>query len=165
MTDKPPAKQRVLKPQRERTTVHNAEVTDKERQALELRKAGATFDAIARQLGFADPSGAHRAVSRAIERIPAQAVNEFRAVDVERLDRLFLAVWQPALGGDLKALDRALRILDQRAKLLGLNTTVKAEMDVTVTERSQVDIELQELLNEVRARNAAQEAPQATPTE
>lgn len=162
MTDKEPATQRKSN---RRPTVDTAIASDRERQALELRKAGATLDAIARQLGYADPSGAHRAITRAIERIPAQAVNEFRAVDVERLDRLFLAVWQPALAGDLKALDRALRILDQRAKLLGLNTPVKAEMDVTVTERSAVDIELAELLNEVKARNAALEAPPPQPTE
>lgn len=111
-----------------RPTPHNVEVTDKERQALELRKAGASFDAIARQLGYADKSGAYRAVTRALDGVLNEAAEELRALDAERLDRLLLAVWQPALGGDHKAMDRALRILEQRARLLGLNAPTQVAL-------------------------------------
>jgi DNA-binding CsgD family transcriptional regulator len=150
------ATKRTIKPARERTTPHNVEVTDKERQALELRKAGATLDQIAKQLGYADPSGVHRAITRALEKIPVQAVADYRAIQNERLERLLLAVWQISLAGDLKAVDRALRILDQQARLLGLNVPAKSEVDVTVTERSSTDVALDELVAEMERRAAAQ---------
>lgn len=60
----------------------------------------------------------------------------------------------------LQAVDRLNRIEEQRRKtsdsicrLLGLNMPVK--VDYTVTETTQQDVELQELLNEMRAKNAA----------
>lgn len=46
---------------------------------------------------------------------------ELRTLEAQRLDRLFLVVWRQALAGDLAAVDRALRIQDRRAKLLGLD--------------------------------------------
>lgn len=46
---------------------------------------------------------------------------ELRTLEAQRLDRLFLVVWRQALTGDLAAVDRALRIQDRRAKLLGLD--------------------------------------------
>lgn len=139
-------------------TQANVEVTDKERQALELRKAGATLDQIAKQLGYADPSGVHRAITRALEKIPVQAVADYRAIQNERLERLLLAVWQISLAGDLKAVDRALRILDQQARLLGLNVPAKSEVDVTVTERSSTDVALDELVAEMERRAAVDRA-------
>ena len=126
-----------------RPTPHNVEVTDKERQALELRKAGASFDAIARQLGWADKSGAYRAVTRALAAVLNEDAEDLRALDAERLDRLLLAVWKPALDGDGKAWDRALRLLDQRARLLGLNapTQVALKGHVITYEIPGVDLE------------------------
>jgi hypothetical protein len=141
-----------------RPTTGNALASDRERQALDLRKAGASFDAIAKQLGYSDPSGAHRAVTRALDRIPNEAAASLRVVEAERLDRLLLAVWKDALAGDLKAMDRALRILDQRARLLGLNLPVKAEVDMSV---SQVDPGEIEIVQRIKAWKAAQEGPAA----
>ncbi len=51
----------------------------------------------------------------------------------------------------LKAIDRIVRITTARANLLGLN--MPARLDMTVTERSQADLELEELINEAKAKN------------
>lgn len=48
------------------------------------------------------------------------------ALEVDRLDALQKSIWRLAMSGDLPAIDRALRIIQQRAKLLGLE-------DITVT--------------------------------
>jgi hypothetical protein len=42
-------------------------------------------------------------------------------MEVERLDTLQRAVWQDAIGGDIKAVETALRIIQARAKVLGLD--------------------------------------------
>ena len=133
MPRRPAAKQSDAKPTR-RPSVSNAAAADKERQALELRKAGASFQAIADKLGYADPSGAHRAVVRALANTIQQPADELRPLEAERLDRLLLAVWPDACQGDDRAINRALQIMGQRAKLLGLNapTRVDVQADVQV---------------------------------
>ena len=45
-----------------------------------------------------------------------------------RYDRLLNGIWDKATGGDLRAVDRALRIEDQRAKLKGLYAPEKHAM-------------------------------------
>lgn len=97
-----------------------------ERRALELRRAGVTFDAIADSLGFAHRSGAHNAVARALARNPEPAGEDVRALEVDRLDRMLVAVWQRAMTGDSKAMDQALKISERRARLLGLDAPTTA---------------------------------------
>ncbi len=93
----------------------------RQQQALELRLAGVTFQTIADRLGYATRDGAHKAISAALQATIQQPADELRAVDVERLDKLTQAVWIRAIGGDLQAIDRCLKILAQRARLLGLD--------------------------------------------
>lgn len=97
-------------------------VLEKERQALELRKAGATFEAIATQVGYTNPSAAHKAVKRAMDRTIREPADELRALESERLDRMLLTSWKLAIAGDLKAVDRVLKVIELRARLFGLAT-------------------------------------------
>jgi hypothetical protein len=140
-----------------------AKAADRERQALDLRKAGGTFEQIATQLGYRDAGGAHKAVARALKRVPAAGVEELREVESLRLERLLLAVWRDATGGDLKAVDRALRIIDQRARLLGLNVPVKAEVDMTVAQMDPGEIEIVRRIREWRAAQESARAAEAEP--
>lgn len=55
----------------------------------------------------------------------------------------------------LGAVDRLVRISESRRKLVGLDAPVKVQGDITVTETTQEDLELQELLREAKARAAA----------
>ena len=82
-----------------------------------------------------------------VRRILAQALAEanarhaadadaLRAVELERLDRLWLALWDRALAGELAAVDRLLRIVDRRARLLGLDVrNVQLVVDESATRR------------------------------
>lgn len=95
----------------------------RERQALDLRAGGATFARIGQALGVT-PQGAHKAVSRALKATVKEIAGEadkLRALDAERLDTMLAAVWPAVVDGDLGAIDRAVRILDRRSRLLGLD--------------------------------------------
>ena len=49
----------------------------------------------------------------------AWKIEEWASLQVYRLDRMLHAIWPDVLLGDLKAIDRALRIEQQRSDLLG----------------------------------------------
>jgi hypothetical protein len=137
-----------------RPTSRNAALANKERQALELRMAGASFDQIAQKLGYSEKGAAHRAVTRALISTVKPAADELRELETARLDRLLLAFWPAALEGDEKAADRVLRIMDQRAKLLGLNMPTKVDVDATVS----VDPSEIEIVRRIREWRAARDA-------
>lgn len=107
-----------------------AERREKQAKALELRKAGATYDQIANTLGWANKSGAHKAVQAALDHIIAEPTDELRKVHYERLNHLLMAVWPRAQSGELPALDRAVGIMDRIARLYGIDaptTTLSTE--------------------------------------
>lgn len=94
-------------------------------QALELRKTGETFDAIAARLGYKTRQAAYTAVDRALKRVLQEPTDEVRKIEAERLDALLLAMWTPAQQGDQGAIDRVLRIMERRARLLGIDAPTK----------------------------------------
>ena len=102
----------------------SAAVIAREAQVLELRRAGLTFQAIADQIDGPpkyDRAAAYLDFKRALARVVAPQVNEVRDLEADRLDRLQVAVWAKALRGDLKAVDRVIRISERRSRLLGLD--------------------------------------------
>lgn len=103
-----------------RKFVPTEETINKERQVLELRRAGVTFDAIATQLHYADRGAAYKAFKRALARTLQQPAAELRELEMDRYDRLLASVWPQAMRGDLKAVDRVLQISDRRTALVGL---------------------------------------------
>lgn len=104
-----------------KTSVKRIEATERARQALELRKAGATFEQIAQKCGYKRAQHAHKVVTAAIRAIPREAAEEVRKLELERLDRMTLALWQRAGKGDTEAINHVLKIMGRRAKLLGLD--------------------------------------------
>jgi hypothetical protein len=89
--------------------------------ALELRKAGKGFQQIADELGYAGPSGAYRAVMTALQKTLQEPGEDLRRVEGLRLDMLLAALWSKAMEGDVSAVDRVLRVMERRAKLMGLD--------------------------------------------
>lgn len=108
-----------------RTAAVNIQHTDRQRRALELRREGRNYDEIAAEMGIAAPS-AHRLVSSALKALVAEPARDVQRLEVERLDTLLSAVWPLATAGELPAIDRALRIAERRARLLGLDGRVIA---------------------------------------
>ncbi len=96
-------------------------------RALQLRKEGASFNDIGAELGMSR-SAAHKTVQRGLAELTRLAegeADELRAMELARLDALLNAVWPAATDGDLPAVDRALKIGERRARLLGLDAPVK----------------------------------------
>lgn len=107
-------------PQPHGAAVPTTEERERAARALDLRKAGITWQAIADHLGYSDESGARKAVGRLLDRVDSEMAEEYRAVELARLDDLWRAWWPAALGRDEKATNILLRVHQARAKLLGL---------------------------------------------
>lgn len=92
--------------------------------AQQLRLAGASWDEIASALGYQSGPSAHATVkARTSREMAKQSAQELMALDLERLDQLQLVVWRRARQGDDKAIDTVLKIMNTRAKYLGLDKT------------------------------------------
>ena len=100
---------------------------DRHLQALELRKAGATYQAIADQLGYAHARGAHKAVASALKATLREPADDVRELEIQRLDAALLAIWRRVQAGDYAAIDRLLGIINSRAKLTGTFAPKKLE--------------------------------------
>lgn len=92
----------------------------RQNEALRLRLARMSYRQIAQRVGYANPGSAHRAVEKALKSIPRENATALRTLEVETLDAAQLAIMPQVLRGDLVAVDRLLKIIDQRARLVGL---------------------------------------------
>lgn len=99
------------------------ETTERRDKAVQLRLAGATFNQIAEQCGYTDRSSAYRAIRTAVDRVGREHAEELFDTNMARLDRLLMAVWQQAMQGEDKAVQNALRIIQQQARMLGYDAT------------------------------------------
>lgn len=97
-----------------------ATAAEKRKKALDLRRAGWSFEDIAAEVGYANKGSAHRAVKQGIAAITRESATELIELELSRLDDLLAGLYEQARNGDLFAVDRALKIMDQRAKFLGL---------------------------------------------
>lgn len=123
------------------------ELVERERQVLELRRAGATYDDCARAVGYATPQGAYLAYQRALKRTLVETgAEEARQQELDRLDRLQRAVWPNALQGDLAAVNSVLRIMDRRARYLGLDAPIKHDVTVETVDPTSIDAEVARLV-------------------
>lgn len=97
----------------------SAELVQRRTKAVELIRAGYSYDEAADFLGYASRSGVWKAVQAALRAHESETVEEYRQLNLERLDELLTAVWGQALTGDRKALAEARRIVDSQSRLLG----------------------------------------------
>ena len=121
---------------------------DRHLQALELRKAGATYQAIADQLGYAQAKGAYKAVTSALKATLKEPAEELRTLEAERLDAALLAIWRRVTKGDDKAIDRLLGIMKRRMELLGFGAAKRQELSALITTLSARDLNLKRLTSE-----------------
>jgi|TARA_Y100000310_G_C20604656_1_gene774876 hypothetical protein len=110
-------------------------VRERQQQAVELRKAGATTKQIANQLGYASPAGAYKAIMRELEataNAQSEGTEAVRQLEIQRLDQMLFPIWQQVISGDVQAITTALRIQERRANLLGLDAPKQIEARVRV---------------------------------
>lgn len=112
------------------TSKARARTLDRQRQSLELRRAGLGYEAIGAKLGLSK-SQAHRlvvaALAEAREQVAASA-DDLRAEEVSRLDAMLTGLWPSARNGAVSSIDRVLKVMERRARLLGLDAPEKREL-------------------------------------
>lgn len=109
-------------------------------------------------VGYSTKSAAYKAFQRGIESIVKEPVEAYRAVELERLDKMTKGLAGRAFDGDIQAVHALLKVMERRAKMLGLDhsqelsltadgraTAIQVIMDPTVMEkkRSAVEVEIE----------------------
>jgi orotate phosphoribosyltransferase-like protein len=104
-------------------------ITERQEKALQLRRSGLSIREIASRLETS-PATIHGDIKTMLAEAIKENVDnaeQLRALEVERLDRMTLVLQPQVNNGHLGAIDRAIRISERRAKLLGLDMSVKQE--------------------------------------
>ena len=108
---------------------HDAVAAERREKALELRQAGMSYYYIGKQLDVSKAT-AWKDVQRAIKEIQenyAETAMNVLTIELKRLDRLLLGLWQDAIKGDKQAVDRVVKIMERKAKYLGLDAPEKMQ--------------------------------------
>ena len=119
----------------------DARAAERRARALDLRKAGATYRAIAahgREHGWAPPAYgeamAFRDVRHELDRLAsecAESAGAVRELELARLDRLQMALDKRVRDGDPQAINTAIRLSESRRKLLGVDAPEQHEVEHT----------------------------------
>ena len=136
----------IIQKQKKKKPARNGQVTSPETaaakvkaaKALELRMEGKTFEAIALEAGYNSKQAAYDAVKRSLDAITREPAQDLIRLDLERLDVLWQIQYLNAQGGDVQAMAACMKIMERRAKLLGLDAPVKVEAKTEVTTKEGV---------------------------
>jgi hypothetical protein len=108
-------------------------IAERRMRAFELRKAGASYREIAKQLDV-DVHTIHgdlQAEMVAIHQQTAEQADELRALELARLDGMTSGLWPQVREGIAPAVSAAVRVSERRAKLLGLDAPTTSKTEVT----------------------------------
>lgn len=92
---------------------------ERQAQALELKKAGATYEEIAKALGYTHRSSARAAVKAAIDRIGLEPAKDVVVMDLMRLDEMQKRLTAAMRAGDLAAIPMLMNVMRERRSLVG----------------------------------------------
>ncbi|HOW68255.1 MAG TPA: hypothetical protein PK256_23490, partial [Verrucomicrobiota bacterium] len=104
-----------------RTSRRRVKAGMRQAEAIRLRIQGLSLSEIARRLGYAGPSGAYAAIEVGLSAAVQEPADQLRQIELARLDIATAAVMPKIERGSLQAVDRLVRIMDRRSKLLGLD--------------------------------------------
>lgn len=129
-----------------------AETSARRARAVRLKLSGLTYEQIAHELGYSSAGAVRHLVVRALERVEARAVHEYRDLQHARLERVHAALWPLVIGAHtptrvlpdgrtepdpsyvdpdtrIKAAGMILRNAERTSKLLGLDAPQRLEVD------------------------------------
>lgn len=111
--------------------------------AYQLRAAGLNFreilEAVRANFGIDklphsyDERFCYKDVAYEFNRMKIQTMetaSDMRVLELTRLDQMQTSIMPKAIAGDLKAVDRVLKIMNQRANLMGLYAPTKSKIEV-----------------------------------
>ena len=133
------------------------EQLDRELAVVELRREGKTWQQIADAVKYATPMGAWKAYQRACQRTLQEPTDEARRIELDRLDALQRTYWEPAVEGNLRAADFVLRVIDRRARILGIDAPQKIQAEVVNYEGvGSIDAEVDRIARIIEAAEHAE---------
>lgn len=107
-------------------------------RALNLKLAGMTHKQIAKTLNVS-PEMVGRWIQDAVYGRIKEPADVIRQIEIERLDLMLLALATKVRAGDVQAIDRALKIMERRARLLGLDAAEKKDIGGSVEFQWRID--------------------------
>lgn len=131
-------------------------------QAMGLKLAGATFEQIGQKMKV-PPQTVHLWIKKAREKAIIQSGDAYLKEHLERLDALQVAQWGAATTGDGFAQDRVLKIMQERARILGLYEREHVDENSDVRKALADFLAGAQAMADIQARNdGAPEPVQAT---
>jgi hypothetical protein len=124
----------------QKTSAGVIEDTERANKIMSLRRAGATYKQIAAQVGGSEQN-AHQMVTRILGTMRtelAETTDDVRALELERLDALLMGQWSQATAGHQGAVATVLRIMERRARILGIDAPAKVAPTTPDGERQYV---------------------------
>lgn len=103
---------------------------ERRQKAIDLRKAGLTYDEIGKQLGVSGVA-AYKMVKKVLDTIAAETkedAEELVRLELERLDFYLKSLEGKIRSGDHKAVNAAIKISERRSRLTGMDTPVKVAL-------------------------------------
>ena len=133
--------------------------SERTRQVIELRRQGYSLGHIARELGYASPSGPANVLRRWMRRYVGKSVEQYRAEEMERLRVILKTLWPMAIDAvrgeeklpfpqQLAAISQLLRVIELRARLAGcfaVPPTQPAAQKQDNESRVDVEVRIEEL--------------------
>jgi hypothetical protein len=95
--------------------------------AMKLRADGNSYQEIADQLSIS-MYVARRLVQEGLRHAISEPAEEVRQLEAFKLERLYKVVYPLALAGDGAAVDRCIKIMERKSKLLGLDSPTEVDM-------------------------------------
>lgn len=146
------------------TKPNKAQPDERERQneALKLKVAGMSYERIAAQLGYADKSGAFRAVEAVLNRQESHAAESLRQIEDARLDVAVIKVWPGVVAGDPKAIELWAKLHDRRVRLHGLAMPEKLVVAAAISSQQSSGMtaeEFRDTVMELRRTHPAKPRP------
>lgn len=149
------------RPRNSKTSARIVTAREREAEAFELRKRGLGYRAIGRELGVT-MQAAHAMVKRVLQGLSEETKEHAMDVlelELSRIDELIGALWEKAKSGHESSIDRVLRLMDRRARYLGLNrdTMIMDVRDSRPAEERTTE-ELWEILDQFKRQRESRES-------
>lgn len=110
-----------------------AEIEVRRKKVAANLTAGLNYRDMAEALGvsLATVAGDVKVIIERWQDEQASTIGQWVQLESHRLDRALNAIWDKVQAGDLGAIDRALKIMERRARLLGLDTLSVTRLEGT----------------------------------
>ena len=133
-----------------KTTPAAIERAKRRAQALELRAAGRKYREIAEALDYSSPQHAHRDVKAELDALVKTPALDILAEELDRLDKMLQGLWSEARRGNYQSIDRVLRIMERRARYLGLDAPDRVAVEATVRTTVEIASEIEAIARAIQ---------------